>query len=176
MATEKAWAARRGKGKAYLWIVAHKDYQGDDCLPWPFHRLPTGRGMLGYRGKLHHASRLMCIVAHGEPPTPQHQAAHNCDNGHLACMNQKHLEWKTCSDNHLDRRRNGTTTTNRYGNAGALSRDEVVAIRTMKDRPTNTTLAKRYGVSMGTIRRVLSGETYRDVPLSSAEGYQNGRR
>lgn len=152
--------ATKGKGRNFLWLKERIDYVGDDCLIWPFSRMPHGRGNMGYNGKMIHAHRLMCILAHGEPPTSKHQAAHNCGKGHLGCVNPRHLEWKTCSENHLDRRRHGTTATNRYGNRGALSAEQVRTIRARQGAATQAQLAKEYGVSPDTIGRIWRGQTY----------------
>ena len=80
------------------WIKAHVGYQGDDCLPWPFSfDVRVGRGRVLYEGECEWAHRVMCRLAKGEPPTPKHQAAHNCGNGHRRCINPNRLEWKTNS-------------------------------------------------------------------------------
>lgn len=152
--------AMKGKGRNFLWLKDRVDYAGDDCLIWPFARMPHGRGNLGYNGKMIHAHRLMCILAHGEPPTPQHHAAHNCGKGHLGCVNPRHLEWKTGRENHLDRRRHGTTVTNLHGRRGALKSDQVRTILSQRETSTQARLAKEYGVSPDTIGRIWRGQTY----------------
>lgn len=93
-----------GKGVAYEWLVRHVSYPGDNCLTWPFARdSRVGRGLLGHESRRYWAHRLMCILAHGEPPTPKHQASHTCGRGHEGCVNPRHLEWKTNSENQYDR-------------------------------------------------------------------------
>ncbi len=44
---------KKPRGSAALgWILAHIDYQWDDCLKWPYARdARCGRGMLGYGGR-----------------------------------------------------------------------------------------------------------------------------
>ena len=106
----------KGKGKTFAWLIARVDYQGDDCLPWPFCRDGrVGRGRMGHEGKRPWAHRLMCELAHGPPPTPKHQAAHECGKGHYGCVNPRHLAWKTNSENQLDRRKNGNMLRNPHG-------------------------------------------------------------
>lgn len=85
----------------YIKEVAAK-YQGDDCLIWPFYRNTDSYGRVFYRGKLDGAHRVTCEEAHGPPPTDKHLALHSCNNGHLACVNQKHLRWGTYRDNRED--------------------------------------------------------------------------
>src|SRR6185312_1870651 len=83
-------SANRGKGKTFQWLLDHMGHHGDACMPWPFSKDGrVGRGGLTYRGKSYWAHRLMCELAHGAPPTPKHQAAHNCGKGHYGCVNPK---------------------------------------------------------------------------------------
>jgi hypothetical protein len=74
-------------------------YDGDDCLVWPFARNAKGYGII--HGGI--VSRLVCEHVNGPPPTPEHQAAHSCGNGHEACCTKRHLSWKTAKENSDDR-------------------------------------------------------------------------
>ncbi len=87
-------------------------YVGDDCLIWPFFRKADGRGQVRFRGSDQIASRVVCTLAHGEPPTAEHAAAHNCGKGHEGCVTPSHLRWATVIENHADKRIHGTI---RYG-------------------------------------------------------------
>ena len=136
--------------EARNWLLSHVAYTGNDCLKWPFSGNWNGRGHLGWNGKIVKAHRLMCILAHGEPPTPKHQAAHNCGNGHLGCVNPNHLEWKTNSENQRDRRRHGTHHGGK-GSRAAIPLQAIDEIRRLKGIETQLSLAKRLGVSRGCI-------------------------
>lgn len=76
-------------GEAQKWMAAHVANHGDECLLWPFSGNWNGYGHLGIKGKIHKAHRIMCKLAHGEPPTSKHVAAHSCHNP--PCVNPKHL-------------------------------------------------------------------------------------
>ena len=143
----------KGNGKAAKWVFAHVNYAGDDCLKWPFSRTDTGYGQLGYLGKLYKAHRLMCILTNGESPTSKHEAAHNCGNGMRGCVNPKHLEWKTPSENQLDRARHGTAVTSRYGKVGKLNKLQRQEIINLKGKMTQREIAKLYGVHFETVSR-----------------------
>ena len=154
-------APNKGRGKAIRWIYDHMNFAGDECLYWPFSRVRNGYGHLGFCGKQQYAHRIMCQLVNGPPPSEDHHASHKCGHGRQGCVNPRHLEWKTASENHLERRRHGTAATNIWGNCGKMSRDTVEAIRCLEGLTTNMELAKRFDVSVDTIRRIFTGETYR---------------
>ncbi|WP_292637037.1 hypothetical protein [Mesorhizobium sp.] len=54
-------------------------------------------------GKCRRVSRLVCEEVHGPPPSPDHEAAHSCDNGDLGCATKRHLSWKTPKENTADK-------------------------------------------------------------------------
>lgn len=148
-----------GKGKSYAWIVEHVGYQGDDCLQWPF-SVRDGRGKVAYMGRRHYASRVMCQLAHGDPPTPQHEAAHECGNGHLRCMNPKHLKWKTKADNVLDTVKHGTHPQRRVTRS-LLTYEQAEEIRALKGKEKLYVVAQRYGISNSAVDHIWKGRTYR---------------
>jgi hypothetical protein len=78
-------------------------YQGDDCLLWRYSRFWTGYGSIYIDGRRRLVHRVACEHRHGRPPTPSHQAAHNCGNGHLGCVNPRHLRWATRKENMADK-------------------------------------------------------------------------
>ena len=134
------------------WIRDHLDYPRNDvCLTWPFGRR-AGYGFLILDLKALCAHRYICERVHGPAPDG-HVASHSCDKGHEACVNPRHLSWKTNSYNQLRRRHKG-------GPRFKLGWDEVDAIRGLKgaEKPVDT--AKRFGVSESAIRQVQSGKTW----------------
>lgn len=162
------WSTQRGQGATYRFLLGLKDHQGDECVIWPFSRVRNGYGIFGYLGKHHYAHRFMCEMVNGPAPSPDYDASHTCGHGRQGCVNPRHLEWKTESQNHLDRRRHGTSATNKWGQHGKLSLDTVRAIRCLEGLTTNMELARRFDVSVDTIRRIFTRETYDDTSLTSA--------
>jgi len=141
----------RNKGKGMTWLRGNVNYQGDDCLIWPFSRDPHyGRGQVGYKGARHWAHRVMCELAHGPAPADKPQAAHNCGKGHTGCCNPRHLEWKDNSENQIDRRIHGTIEGG-IGRRARLPADQIQAIQDAKGKVPQLTLAAQYGVKRGTI-------------------------
>lgn len=143
--------ATKGKGKAFLWIVEHAAYGGDECLPWPFARDTQGYGMFGLNGKSWKAYRFMCILAHGEAPTKQHHASHSCGNGHLGCTNPRHLEWKTPSENQKDRARHGRRNNGlgRYGRKTTPA--QVLEIQALRGKMPIVKIAEKFGIKRGSV-------------------------
>lgn len=142
---------QKGKGKTAAFVRAHVGHESDDCLIWPFYRDDKGYGTLGHNGKMWKAHRMMCVLAHGEPPSPKHQASHTCGNGHLGCFNPRHLCWKTNSQNQRDRRAHGRQVGQPWGRAGKLSSREVAEIQAQRGITPIRKLAERYGVKRGAI-------------------------
>lgn len=111
------------------WLQRHANYQGDDCLVWPFSHAPHGRGIVAFEGCNRSAPGAMARLAHGEPPGPDHQAAHTCGNGHKGCINPRHLRWATQAENEQDKRAHGTLRKGADINTCKLSEDDVREIR-----------------------------------------------
>ncbi len=148
---------KAARNQSREWLFAHVQHQGEDCLIWPFYRDPYyGRGRLGAleheygKGKIVWAHRLMCELTHGPAPSDKHQAAHNCGNGSGGCVNPKHLEWKTNSQNQRDRRKHGTQA-GAKGTRTHFTPQQIEQVRRLKGRVPQLALAELLGCKRGTI-------------------------
>jgi hypothetical protein len=103
------------------------------------------------------AHREMCRLAHGEPPTPKHEAAHSC--GSHACINPNHLSWKTRSENQMDSVRAGRVY--RGGRRGKLNRNLADRIRRLKGKLTQDEIAQMYEVTHSTVAKIHRGELWK---------------
>lgn len=76
-------------------------YDGDDCLivPGATERYPA---RVTRWGKSMRAGRYMLILTQGAPNSEGMHARHLCGNGHLSCVNPKHLAWGSPGDNIAD--------------------------------------------------------------------------
>ena len=142
-----------GNSTLMRWIRDALAYKGDDCLFWPFGRDGRGYGTFGRKGKSIKVHRYICRRVHGDPPSPKHHAAHSCGNGHLACATPNHVSWQTPQQNYKDSRPHPRFK---------LTPEAVREIRKSAGGTKEIgILAARYDVSERTIRKVLSGQTWK---------------
>lgn len=139
------------KGVPLQWIIDHIGHSSDQCLTWPFGTRADGRGAILIDGRHQYAHRHMCLLAHGEAPSPDYETAHSCGRGHFGCVNPKHLRWATRSENCNDRTIHGTQNRGeRCGNA-KLTETDVRTIRSLQGIEDQRELASRFGVTATTI-------------------------
>lgn len=144
----------RGKGTAIKWLCEHANFDGKECLFWPFAKDRGHPACLGYLGKMYKASRLMCALAHGAPPTDLHEASYTCGHSHEGCINPRHLAWKTQSENQRDQAINGRPF---YGKQGKLTAAQAADIRAIGDTMRRSDVAKLYGISPQRVTGLLQG-------------------
>jgi hypothetical protein len=147
------------RGEPRCWLETHVHYRGEGCLTWPFARHSSGEAAIGDR-QSRQAARIMCILAHGEPPSPSHQAAHNCGKGHLACVNPRHLRWATPKENCADKRAHGTQLNGEAHKFAKLTVVQVRAIRALHPDFSAAELAEAFGVHSWTIRDIVDRRTW----------------
>lgn len=140
------------------WIRQHLDYEGEECLFWPFGKDDKGYGILSVgHGKVRKAHRVMCSLVNGDPPTPEHHAAHSCGKGHLGCIHPKHLSWKTPEENQQDAILHGTVR-KKGTPRQKLSEAQVAEIRSLRGEKNRTELSEMFGVRTETIDRIWAGK------------------
>lgn len=146
---------RKPNGTQVQWLRDHLTHTGDECLIWPFRKNMDGyAGNILYLEKQIDGCRLMCILAHGDPPTPKHQSAHSCGKGHLGCINPEHLSWKTVQENQADRIIHETTTRGTKHWKASLTESQVLEIRSSSE--PQSYLAKKYGIGQPTVSHIKS--------------------
>lgn len=92
-----------GEPERYLNETVMSFSEREECLSWPFARNANGYGKIRLGSRMLTVSRLVCERAYGDPPTPDHEAAHSCGKGHEGCVNPFHLRWATAKENAADR-------------------------------------------------------------------------
>lgn len=143
----------------YLHKIA-ADAPVENCIFWPFPRTKAGYASINVGRTRRVASRVICEIAHGSAPEPHYQAAHSCGNGHLACINPRHLSWKTPADNQADRIAHGTANRGSKHGLAKLNESQVIEIMALKGtRPLND-IAETYGVTFQTISDIYRGRRW----------------
>lgn len=134
-----------GRGKLGIkWLQEHVSYPSEFCLIWPFHRNSAkGYGQFWHNGSMAYAHRMMCEMVHGPAPDDKPQAAHSCGNGHLGCVNPRHLSWASNSENQATRYRQRPSSEWKV----RLTAEDVAEIRALKGKMTQAKIAERFRVS-----------------------------
>lgn len=137
-----------GEPKEYF----EKTLRGDTehCVVWPYYRDQKGYAKMAVSGKSpRYVHRLVLCESSGKDYGHRLEAAHTCGNGKKGCINPKHLEWKTRTENERDKVPHGTSNRGeRCGNA-KLTREEVLAIR--RDNRPQRVVAQDFGVVQQTV-------------------------
>lgn len=140
-------------------------YGGKDCLIWPFSRDGKGYGRLKIDGVSVAAHRYICKMAHGTPPTPEHEAAHSCGKGHLGCVNPNHLSWKTRPGNFADKLTHGTHNRGERHPLAKITEEVAREIISLKGKETQASVANRFGLAQTTVSQIQRGARWGWVNL-----------
>lgn len=150
---------RAPSGAHIAWLESMVEHEGDECRTWPFKaRNPQGYGVTEHNGRMHNASHVMCLLAHGNPPTAGHEAAHSCGKGHEGCVNPRHLRWATRSENHADKWLHGTAICGERSPAAKLTEGQVLAIRAA-DAPISV-IAADFCISVSHVYDLRAGKRW----------------
>lgn len=149
-------------GDIRRWLAWVLQQETDDCILWPFRVEDNGYGRVriyddsarGYKNWTSH--RWICWAAHGEPPTPKHQAAHGC--GVRRCSNKRHLRWATCRANLADRLAHGTLRFGKANHATTHSVEHVTALREAFYSACDAWAAE-FGMDVSTVRKIVRGQS-----------------
>jgi hypothetical protein len=131
------------------------------CWEWTARRHRQGYGEIMIGRRKTKAHRVSWTIARG--PIPDGVCVlHRCDNP--ACCNPDHLFLGTQADNIHDMVRKGRQGTGNRSGARPnckLTPEIAAAIRKeWSERPTQKTLAQRYGVSQGAVSLVVRKKTW----------------
>ena len=152
--------ARRTRPSARrIWLLDHVNYEGNDCLTWPFALRYDGYAKLDNTN----ASHIMCELVNGPPP-PGHQTAHSCGNGHLACINPRHLRWATPVENNADKVLHGTVQRGEKNPKAKLNAASIICIRRLHEMGvTQKLIAIAFGVTATNVSGILKGYNWTHI-------------
>lgn len=149
----------RGAPLRFIDEIAIKHESGE-CLHWPLGKTSAGYGEATIDGKSVLAHRYVCQSVHGDPPTPSHEAAHSCGNGHLGCVNPRHLSWKTPAENQADRVVHGTHNRGERNYNAKLTESQAREIRAVKGVESKVATANRFKISLKTVSHIQAGRRW----------------
>lgn len=153
------------QNKTGRFILAHVGHDGEDCLIWPYgtDSLGYGRASIpGFSSRLAH--RIMCELSHGAPASPDAVARHLCGNGHLGCVNPRHLRWGTVADNNRDKCEAGNQPFGSQIPRSKLNAEKVRAIRRLQAKGlSQRSISEEIGVHHTTVQAVIEGRTWGHV-------------
>lgn len=129
-------------------------HTSSECLTWPFGTDAAGYGRVHIDGKQHVVSRYVCEFVNGPPPTPKHDAAHACGNGHEACIAPAHLSWKTRAENMADTLIHGTHNRGERQGSSKLTEHQVHEIRRLKGSLTISEIGRLFGIDQSHVSAV----------------------
>lgn len=135
-------------------------YVGNDCLFWRYGKRRDGRGVIWIGGKQVAVHRAVCETVHGPQPSPGHEVAHLCGNGHRSCVNPRHLSWATHAENEAHKILHGTQSRGENHGLSVLTEADVAAIRSLRGRATHKEIAAKFGVSKTAVGDIYSGRTW----------------
>jgi hypothetical protein len=146
-------------------VVTAKEWPAE-CINWPFSRSPEGYAKFGSnRGVLATClvSRAVCAEVNGLPEDVSHEAAHLCGNGHLGCINPRHLSWKTSKANKADELSHGTRNYGERNGRSKLSPEQIKEIRSMSGRVLQKNIANQFSIDPSTVSIILSRKRWEHI-------------
>lgn len=149
---------KAGDGEPLCWLLKAIDTETDECLEWPFSKA-NGYGKLWIGGELWIAPRYVCIVVHGEPGSPELQAAHDC--GNRPCVNKRHVKWKTPAENEADKFVHGTRGLGDKSPGHKLTESQAREI--LHALGAHVAIARTFGVSRRTVGAIKSRLIWRHL-------------
>ena len=153
-------AGRVSHGEPMRWLMAHADHDGSECLIWPYGVSESGYGKIARDERWHNASRIMCEVVYGPPPSPAHQGCHSCGQGHKACVNPRHLYWGSPAENSADQVGHGTRLKGEDIANSKLTEADVIEIRRLALTIPQKEIAARFDLSKQQVSKIVKRERW----------------
>lgn len=157
-----------------FWKRVNKDGP-NGCWNWVGYIDKGGYGRFTLNSRLHLAQRAAWLILHGDIPVGL-CVCHNCPGGDNArCVNPDHLFLDTQAGNIEDKRKkgrcahNGLITLGSKNGQSKLCDFSVKLIRELyfRNGAQQTAIAKRFGVARTCVSAIISGRTWKHVPLTN---------
>lgn len=152
---------RASREEREAWIASALLSKTDNCIDWPFAKTGNGYGHAVHNGVETSGHRIVCLAAHGNPPSPDFDAAHSCHN--RLCCNPRHLRWATKAENQADRFAAGTASIGERNHFAKLTASDVREIRRLAGVVSQHELARRFGTTNKNISAIHRRISWRHV-------------
>jgi site-specific DNA-cytosine methylase len=150
---------RVNEGEPLGFLESYISHATDECVLWPYAQFASGYGSVEFEGRTTRVHRLMCELAHGEPPAENLDACHSC--GVRLCINPQHLRWGTREENMADAIAHDTTTRGERHASHKLKEGDVLDIlNRLKLGETHESISQIYGVGRNTITDIAKGKNW----------------
>lgn len=151
-----------GEVRRYLDEVVLQ-YEGADCLLWPFSKNAQGCGQMRFEGRVRRVPRIVCGIVNGPAPSPAHEAAHSCGRGNEGCCTKGHLSWKTHAGNEADKVGHGTAPLGVKNGRSKLTENDIRIIVSSKGVVPRRDLSQQFGVTVTHVAYIQSGKSWRHL-------------
>lgn len=156
--------AKIGEARAFVDDVIARARELRGCVFWPFSRDEKGYAKFTINRQPQHVHRYVCIATKGPPPSPVHQAAHNCGNGSRGCVSPFCMRWATQIENEADKIEHGTRLMGEMvGNSkiDTATARQIHVLRRMGQ--TSDKIAETLNIEGQQVRRIASGDRWAHV-------------
>jgi hypothetical protein len=155
-------------GEVIQWFEEHKNDETDECIIWPFSVDGHGYGHMGTHKRVRKVAIIVCELRYGPKPSPEYEAAHgSCHN--RACINYRHLSWKTHRDNSLDRHRDRTISSYFGINNpnSRLTEQQIVEIRELYHVRgwSRRNIVRKFNIQHYHAQAIINGKIWKHVPM-----------
>lgn len=157
-----AGVAAKGDGARFLGKVLSSEPR-TDCIFWPYGKNGQGYGQLKIEGKSKLAHRVVCEAVHGAAPAGKSYARHLCGNGHLGCVNPRHLAWGSAEQNWQDMRGHKTAPQGERHSKRKLTERQVREIRSLQGSASQSEIADIFGITRSGVQSILRRRSWRHV-------------
>lgn len=146
-------------GEPARFLAKVMETETDDCILWPYN---TRRGYAAMRigKKTENVNSIVCFAQHGRKPTPKHEVAHNCGNGHKGCINPAHVRWATHKENCADKALHGTAQKGERNATHILNDGQAKEIMALKGSAPARVIAERFNISRETVSHIHNGRKW----------------
>lgn len=143
------------RGAAAAFYAEAENYDGDECLLWPFARV-RGYAVMRVDGETVYVCRRLMGA-----PQPGKVVAHRCGQGQHGCVTKRHLRWSTQKDNVADTLAHGTRNRGQRNGRSSLKEREVLEIVELLKGPlTRAAIGERYGITREAVNSIAWGDNW----------------